>query len=327
MYLDKITKDSDAKVNDLITEEPYRNVIDSFDDPDDIAFAPERIKIYSYSIGANQPIVFRHYDRTFDNAKTFSTPPMIKPSYCRVYIIAQHNTRMMINNNVYIPQFGSVVLIKSGDIYQPIFFATDRIDYYEINFPKEFFQLVGNESPFHEMFYSKDSRSIISPTQDAAMGIFHILKKILRTIEKKQPHDQFLIWSHLIQLSSYICHMISNKSELRDSQIITHSLHKAMDYISSNYLTITGIGDVAKHCHVSSSYLCRIFKKQINSTPIEFVNQRKIHHAKFLLKKGYTVTEACYSSGFNNYPYFIRLFKKITGQTPGDYAKKDFTTE
>lgn len=308
-------------------KETYGNILYSFNDPDDVLSAPQRVKIYSYSAKVKLPVVFRHYDHVLDNVKGFSAPPMMKPSYCTLFIFAEHNARMMINNNVYIPKFGSVVLIKGGDIYQPIFLMRERIDYYEINFPEDFFQLVGNDSPFHELFYSKESYSIISPTHEAALGIFHILEKINKTINKKHAHEQFLVWAHLIQLASHICHILSNKSELRDNQIINQSLHKAMDYISSNYLTINSISDVAQYCHVSNSYLCRIFKKQINSTPIEFVNHRKIYHAKYLLKKGASVTEACYSSGFNNYPYFIRLFKKVTGQTPTEYAKNENETE
>ena len=310
-----------------IMYETYSNILCSFDDPDDIYCAPQRLKIFSHSVNAKLPVIFRHYERIPYNGNEFSAPPMMKQSYCTLFIFAKHNARMMINNNVYIPDLGSVVLIKAGDVYQPIFLPRERTDYYEINFPEDFFQLVESDSPFHELFHSKEIHSIISPTHEATLAIFHILEKILKTLSLNQAHKQFLVWSHLIQLASHICYIISNKSVPRDNQIINHSLHKAMDYISSNYLTINGISDVSKHCHVSNSYLCRIFKKQINSTPIEFVNHRKIYHAKYLLKKGSSVTEACYSSGFNNYPYFIRLFKKITGQTPTEYAKNKNSTE
>jgi len=38
-----------------------------------------------------------------------------------------------------------------------------------------------------------------------------------------------------------------------------------------------------------------------------------------------SIKDLAYSLGFENVPYFNRLFKKITGVNPGSYKKKMYT--
>ena len=312
---------------DMIKSGSLKSLIESYDDPWDMSCSPRRIKFSTYSPKECNPIIFRHYDHILDDDKGFSAPEKMCPDYYTMFVFVEHNTRMMINDNGYIPKFGSVVMIGRNDMYQPIFLMRDRIEYYEINFPEDFFKHINDLSPFHELFLSEKKHSIISPTHEAAEKMFHILRKIDRLLEGKSSHASFLIYSHLISFASYICDILADKDKMSGNQTITRALNKAIDYISSNYLTINGIQEIADHCQVSLSYLCRIFKKQLNTTPIEFINLRKIHHAKYMLKKGYNVTDACYASGFNNYTYFISTFKKLTGQTPMSYKKSESESE
>ncbi len=88
-----------------------------------------------------------------------------------------------------------------------------------------------------------------------------------------------------------------------------------------NYLWIKITEEIARHFHISTSYLCRIFKNHLHSSPLDFVNENKLVYAKYLLQNGLSVTEACYDAGFNNYNYFITLFKEKMGKTPGKYAR------
>jgi YesN/AraC family two-component response regulator len=55
----------------------------------------------------------------------------------------------------------------------------------------------------------------------------------------------------------------------------------------------------------------------------DFVNQYRIIQAKTLLLKDITVSEACYEVGFESLSYFNKLFKKLTGENPSAFRKRN----
>jgi AraC-like DNA-binding protein len=71
---------------------------------------------------------------------------------------------------------------------------------------------------------------------------------------------------------------------------------------------------------MSSASFYRFFKRELGMSPIEYVLNEKIKHAKKLLRNpGIQINEVCYLSGFEDANYFIRLFKKHEGITPKQY--------
>lgn len=64
----------------------------------------------------------------------------------------------------------------------------------------------------------------------------------------------------------------------------------------------------------------RIFKKQMDKTPYEYLLDLKIEKAKKMLKaKDYTITEISMMCGFSSHSHFTTLFKKKTGLSPTEY--------
>jgi len=100
-----------------------------------------------------------------------------------------------------------------------------------------------------------------------------------------------------------------------------NTLHFALQYIFTNYLAIKNTSEVARNSHISISYLCQIFRKHMNCSPIDFINSCKISHAKHLLLNGHSATEVCYLSGFNHYNYFAETFKRNVGFSPRKFCK------
>jgi AraC-like DNA-binding protein len=67
---------------------------------------------------------------------------------------------------------------------------------------------------------------------------------------------------------------------------------------------------------------CRYFKQATHLTYTDFVNQYRVNYAKKLLIQGRHVGETCYEAGFENLPYFTRLFKKRVGVSPSTFKKQ-----
>ncbi|MGI5958581.1 MAG: response regulator transcription factor [Massiliimalia sp.] len=93
-------------------------------------------------------------------------------------------------------------------------------------------------------------------------------------------------------------------------------------YIDQHYSEKILVGDIAKYFHLDLGHLIRIFKQQEGKSPKDYLRERRISRAKYLLEhtdiKIYEVSEVC---GYSDYFYFARVFRKITGQTPSQYRE------
>ncbi len=79
---------------------------------------------------------------------------------------------------------------------------------------------------------------------------------------------------------------------------------------------------IAESFNVSPGYLSAIFKNETDETLTEYINKKRISHAKYLLKNTnlqiQTVAQHC---GILDLHYFSRMFKKHTGKTPTQYRE------
>lgn len=65
-----------------------------------------------------------------------------------------------------------------------------------------------------------------------------------------------------------------------------------------------------------------LFKATTNLSLWSYVTSKRIIRAKDLLQMGYSITDACYESGFQDYSHFIKVFSKANqGLTPGQFLK------
>jgi AraC-like DNA-binding protein len=73
---------------------------------------------------------------------------------------------------------------------------------------------------------------------------------------------------------------------------------------------------------MSAAAFCKFFKSRTGKTFSRTLNEIRIGHAcKMFIEQGNSVSDICYSSGYNSLSYFNRKFKAITKYSPMDYRK------
>ena len=82
-------------------------------------------------------------------------------------------------------------------------------------------------------------------------------------------------------------------------------------------------GQLCELIGVTPQHLCRILRHSTGMRTMEYVNFVRIEQAKDLLGRSDEATsDICRACGFENENYFHRVFKRMTGITPGEYRRR-----
>lgn len=99
-------------------------------------------------------------------------------------------------------------------------------------------------------------------------------------------------------------------------------IQKAINYINKNYMKKIALEDVAEHVFLSPSYFSKIFNEELSSNFSKYLNKVRIEQAKrLLLSSSASLIEISNLVGFDDQSYFSKVFKKLTGVTPGKYRE------
>jgi AraC family transcriptional regulator len=103
----------------------------------------------------------------------------------------------------------------------------------------------------------------------------------------------------------------------------TNRLAYAIKYVQENIHRNLTIRELADKACMSEPNFFRCFKQQYGITPVEYINQQRIQLSMRLLNNtAYSISDICFACGYNNLNYFLKVFKKATGDTPASYRKK-----
>lgn len=107
------------------------------------------------------------------------------------------------------------------------------------------------------------------------------------------------------------------------AQRYSKHVQNALEIIHRQYQAPTlSLNLIAEMLHINASYLSRTFKAETNTGISEYINRYRIHQAQdSLLIDHVSVKEAAERCGFDNYTYFFRVFKQVSGVTPGEFCE------
>ena len=95
---------------------------------------------------------------------------------------------------------------------------------------------------------------------------------------------------------------------------------KVQEWLDQNYQADVVIRGLAERFKLSVRSLNRRFKLATNTSPLQYLQNLRIEHAKELLKQSnLAVSEVADMVGYQDASYFTSLFKKATAVTPIEY--------
>ena len=120
------------------------------------------------------------------------------------------------------------------------------------------------------------------------------------------------------QLVSRFLKEAKPRIETKDTRI-----QKTLSFIRKKLYEPTDINILSEITNLSKDHFIRLFKKEVGTTPLQYINQKKIEKPQLILiTEDMPVKNIAYMLGYEDHSYFIRLFKKTVGITPLEYRLK-----
>lgn len=214
---------------------------------------------------------------------------------------------------------GRTYTLQSGDLFiiyphTPIRYWADSSDPWEYNWvgfngaEASFLLRQTDFSPQRPVLHYEDPRipaALAGITQAHGSKLSHQTRMIGRLYE-------FL--SVLLELSTYAA-----KPDAGFDYVAS-----ATKYIAFNYAAPIDISDIARSIGVSRSHLYRVFMRSMNITPNDYLTRYRISQACELLRnQKLPIGAVANSVGYEDPLYFSRVFKRIVGLAPRDYAARE----
>jgi AraC-like DNA-binding protein len=102
----------------------------------------------------------------------------------------------------------------------------------------------------------------------------------------------------------------------------TDTIQAAMHFLAARVERPVTVDDVARHVGMSPSHFAHRFRAIARMSPMRYLKQLRLQHARSLLLAGLRVSEAATRCGFESTSHFTRDFKAYYGDAPATYAKR-----
>ena len=106
------------------------------------------------------------------------------------------------------------------------------------------------------------------------------------------------------------------------SEKVSQPVRIAEEYVANHFRESIGLNDAANVAGVNSTYLSYLFHQEMGIGFASYLLNLRIEYAKkILVESSLKMREISEKSGFNDYHYFSKVFKKMNGVSPAEYRK------
>jgi len=233
-----------------------------------------------------------------------------------LYYLVKGKRNYIIDEDYYSIGKGDMVLIKPEVLHRTAGGAYERV---VINFTKEYLENFFTSEAVSILLECYDD-TVISIPVDYQPKLNDLFEKIITTIANEEEELTFV---YLTEIFNTIFHIRRQKSAKKEEILCEDDIAaKILHYINSNYSDIENISQIADEFFITKNHLCRIFKKVLNTSVVEYLNRVKIKRACSLLEStDMKIVEIANACGFNSSVYFGKIFKKLLKMTAVQYRK------
>lgn len=173
-----------------------------------------------------------------------------------------------------------------------------------------------------------ESHLLLNKKFSLSDSMYNLLSDIIKENDTESFYSEDLI---LCYLKEFMIRLLRkeklNSGKFKRTTSIQHKAEnsivtKSIDFINKNIDRKINVQIIADSIPISSSYLSKIFKKHMDMTLVDYINNTKLEKSKELIRSSnYTFTEIADLLGYSSIHYFSNQFKAKYGVSPSTYEK------
>ncbi len=231
-------------------------------------------------------------------------------SYFELEIITDGEAEHYLNDEKYTVSRGSAYILNPTDFHEML--PRGELSLWNVCFDEEMI----SERRLFELSASDKKR--IFTLDESQLSKICALTEILRSeSEERGGGCSRELCESLLTL------IMRNGENTEQTEIGSlDGIRRAMVYLGVHFRESPSLEKIAEQAGFHPTYFSELFKKVTGESYSDRLNTLRTGYAKGLLARGFSVTEACYQSGFGSLSNFLRVFKKSTGISPEEYRKK-----
>jgi YesN/AraC family two-component response regulator len=160
-------------------------------------------------------------------------------------------------------------------------------------------------------------RKTVQDSSVHPMHIHTVSTAFAQKIEAAERESELTSISETM-IHSY-CSLVQQYSLRKYSEVVRNVLN----FVEFNLKEPLSLNLLAGQFNIVPAYLSRHFAAEMGMTLTDFINARRLEHARHLLDgSAMYIEEIAEECGYQDVNYFIRLFKRKYGKTPGKYRDR-----
>lgn len=166
------------------------------------------------------------------------------------------------------------------------------------------------------------------PVCKSTSEIARIFQQIAACVGQWQtPHCVSRLTAHLNQLFvSFLdiptTQTIGERSDQNSNRRVVELFLKGLENNPANLQDVGTLKEMAQQCEMGITSFAKYTREIVNVGPMEFLKQCRLNHAAQQLreKPDASITDVCFSNGFNSSQYFATCFRKQFKMSPSEFV-------
>lgn len=237
------------------------------------------------------------------------------------------NSAIMVNSEVFIAKPGDIAIVNPYEIHTTVNIDQYSGRYYLIIVGLDFLNEVNQAAldlRYKFIGKSKKIQNIIH--EDARLQA--IILRVVEELEKKEENYRLIVQNLMSEFFALLFRNYENKgnSQKFESENVKHVevIAPALSKMHTDYAQKFTLEELAELCSVSKYHFCRIFKRAMNVTPVQYLTEYRVDLAEAMLKDTKkSISDVAWQCGFDDESYFSRCYKKIKGVSPKKVQKEN----